>query len=154
MKNSHCRILLTLSVVLASTAVFVLPASAETPTATAEPGAEVEASGFVAYYFHGNLRCATCRKIEAYSEEAISEGFAHELTSGRLVWLAVNTDEAEHKHFVTDFELVTKSLVLVEYQQGEVVRFENLDRIWKLVGAKDAFLEYVNDRTRKFIGSS
>jgi len=33
----------------------------------------------VAYYFHTNTRCDTCRKIEAYSHEAIEEGFKTEL---------------------------------------------------------------------------
>ena len=29
---------------------------------------DIEPSATVAYYFHGNMRCATCKKIEAYSE--------------------------------------------------------------------------------------
>ena len=33
----------------------------------------------VAYYFHGTRRCANCRKIEAYSHEAIEVGFVKEL---------------------------------------------------------------------------
>ena len=61
-----------------------------------------------------------------YSEEAIRGGFADELASGRLAWRVVNIDEPENKHFVQDFELVTKSLVLVEYQDGKVTRCENL----------------------------
>lgn len=147
MKMNHTRSLLVLFLVCASMVLLGHPAAAA-------PGGEGETSGFVAYYFHGNMRCATCRTIEAYSEEAITTGFADELASGHLVWMAVNTDQPQHKHFVTDFELVTKSLVLVEYHQGEVVRFKNLDKIWKLVGDKDAFLDYVDRETKEFLGSS
>jgi hypothetical protein len=126
--------------------------------AVAASGDEVEATaaastenGIVAYYFHGNKRCSTCRKLEAYSEEAITGGFASQLSSGELEWLVVNTDEKANAHFVTDFELVTKSVVLVEYHDGEVVRWENLKLVWQLVGDQNGFLRYVRDETRDFI---
>ncbi len=62
----------------------------------------------------------------------------------------VNIDEPENKHFVEDFELVTKSLVLAEYQDGEVIRWENLKQVWQLVRDKERFLDYVRDSTRSF----
>ncbi len=136
---------------LVCASLLVLPTSAETPSAVNESATEAPTSQIVAYYFHGNMRCGTCRKIEAYSEEAITEDFTDELASGRLEWRPVNTDESENKHFVKDFELVTKSLVLVEYRDGKVARFENLKLIWELVGDKDGFHKYVRDHTSKFL---
>lgn len=130
--------------------VGLLFAAVVVPQAVAAEG-EAGASEIVAYYFHGNMRCKTCRTIEAFSEEAITQGFADELSSGELAWRVVNTDESEHKHFVKDFELVTKSLVLVEYRGGEVVRFQNLKLVWKLVGDKEAFLKYVRNATHEFM---
>jgi hypothetical protein len=118
--------------------------------ASDEPQSESEVQ-MVAYYFHGNLRCNTCRKLEAYSEEAISKGFADKLTAGDIEWRAVNTDEPENKHFIKDFELTSKSLVLVEYRDGEVKRWQNLKLIWQLVGDKDGFLKYVRDATSDFL---
>ena len=56
-----------------------LPVSAEEPSGNEATGASVQTPRFVAYYFHGNMRCATCRKLEAYSEEAITKGFAEDL---------------------------------------------------------------------------
>jgi hypothetical protein len=129
-----------------------LPGAADAPAGSERTAAASESPRYVAYYFHGNFRCATCRKLEAYSEEAITRGFADELGSGELEWRVVNTDEADNTHFVTDFDLVTKSLVLVEYRNGEVVRFTNLKLVWQLVGDKDGFLRYVRDSTREFIG--
>jgi len=121
---------------------------AETITATT---ATDSGDAIVAYYFHGNKRCSTCRKLEAYSEEAIAGGFTSELESGELEWRVVNTDEDGNAHFVTDFELVTKSVVLVEYREGEVVRWKNLKLVWQLVGDQDGFLRYVRDETRDFL---
>lgn len=105
----------------------------------------------VAFYFHGNARCATCRKIEAYSEEAIRSGFESKLSDGRLEWRVVNIDESQNMHFVQDFQLVTKSVVLAEYNDGEVVRWENLKDVWQLVRSKDRFVDYVQTRTREFL---
>jgi hypothetical protein len=107
--------------------------------------------GVVAYYFHGNLRCKTCRTIEAYSEEAIRSQFAVEFGSGRLAWRVVNVEEPENEHFVKDFELVTKSVVLVHYENGEVTRWKNLQQVWELVRDKEQFLDYVRSSTRKFL---
>ena len=138
-------------VLLASGMVFPTVVGADeaessTATAAAAPG-----NGIVAYYFHGNKRCSTCRKLEAYSEEAIAGGFASELDSGELVWRVVNTDDAANAHFVTDFELVTKSVVLVEYRDGEVVRWKNLKLVWQLVRDKDGFITYVREATEDFL---
>jgi hypothetical protein len=114
---------------------------------------DAEADGVVAFYFHGNVRCATCRKIEAYTDEAIRAGFAEALENGTLTWSVVNVDEPDNKHFVEDFELVTRSVVLVEYSDGEVVRWRNLDKVWQLVRSKDGFVEYVQDETGEFLGA-
>ena len=149
--HSFFRVFLVVALVLACGSP-VLSSAAESPAGSEELADTTKAPQFVAYYFHGNFRCATCRKLEAYSEEAISSGFADELASGELIWKILNTDEEDHKHFVNDFELVTKSVVLVEYRDGRVVRFENLKDVWKLVGNEDDFVKYVQDSTREFLG--
>lgn len=135
-------------------AALALPAPCvagnDSPVATGKVAPGVDRR-VVAYYFHGNFRCATCRTIEAYSEEAVTEGFVGEIGSGRLAWRVVNIDEPENKHFVQDFQLVSKSLVLVEYRDGKVGRFENLKLVWQLVGDKEAFLDYVRASTREFL---
>jgi hypothetical protein len=142
------------ALVLLAAVTVPMPGPAETTSESEEVRAAAQAPRFVAYYFHGNFRCATCRKLEAYSEEAIIKGFAKELESGLLVWRPVNTDEAENRHFVKDFELMTKAVVLVEYRDGEVARFSNLKLVWQLVSDKEGFLTYVREATREFLEQS
>lgn len=152
LKSSKYLIAFGLSAVCALTCLQLV--SAESPAAANAPATDTATPQIVAYYFHGDMRCTTCRKIEAYSEEAINQGFVEELASNQLHWRVVNTDQKDNKHFVNDFELVTKSVVLVEYEDDKVVRFENLNKIWQLVGDKDDFTKYVRDETQKFIESS
>jgi hypothetical protein len=144
-------------VVLATVAAFAF--SALTPGVSAEEPNDGEmsgaiADGVVAMYFHGNARCATCRKIEAYADEAIAQGFVDELASGLLEWQVVNIEEPGNKHFIEDFQLVTRSVVLVEYRDGKVIRWENLDKVWQLVRSKESFVDYIQGETTEFLGTS
>jgi hypothetical protein len=132
---------------LVGVAASSLAIAADNPAAAGDPAPQV-----IAYYFHTDYRCSTCRTIEAYSEEAITAGFEKELAAGALEWRVVNMDKPENKHFVQDFQLVTKSLVLVEEVSGKVVRFENLEKVWLLTRDKDAFLDYVRGATREILG--
>ncbi|MFC1735552.1 nitrophenyl compound nitroreductase subunit ArsF family protein [Candidatus Hydrogenedentota bacterium] len=105
----------------------------------------------VAYYFHGDYRCKTCVNLEGYAREALETNFADELKDGRLEWRVVNTDEVENEHFVTEYQLVTKSVVLVALEDGTEVEWRNLGNIWELVGEKPAYLEYIRTNTHEFL---
>jgi hypothetical protein len=134
---------------LAGVAAPSLADAVENPPAAGDPAPQI-----IAYYFHTNTRCSTCRTIEAYSEEAITAGFAMELAAGTLEWRVVNMEEPENKHFVQDFQLVTKSVVLVEERSGKVLRFETLEKVWLLTRDRDAFLDYIRGATRRFLEES
>ncbi len=105
----------------------------------------------IAYYFHGNLRCYTCKTMEAYSREAIESAFAKELKKGRLVWQPVNIDIKGNEHFAQDYKIYTRSLVLVSEVRGKPAQFKNLEKIWQLVRDKEAFFRYVQEETRSYL---
>jgi len=110
------------------------------------------AEKIVVYYFHGTKRCATCKKLEAYSEEAIKGKFQKELEDGRLEFLPVNYDDEENKHFIDDYKLYTKALVVCEFKDGQQVAWKNLDKIWEKVNDKDEYLEYVQNEIAPYLG--
>jgi len=107
----------------------------------------------IAYYFHTTSRCASCRSIEAYSREAIESAFADELKDGRLVWKVVNVEVKGNEHFVKDYGLYTKSLVLVNENRGKRTQWKNLEKVWQLLQDKDKFLRYVQDETRSYLAA-
>jgi len=142
-------------VVLAAVAAFAFSVlapgvSAEEPEKGAVSGAV--ADGVVAIYFHGNVRCATCKKIESYADQAVQSGFPEALEEGALAWRVINVDKEDNTHFIQDFQLVTRSVVLAEYREGKVVRWKNLDKVWQLVRSKDSFVDYIQSETREFLG--
>jgi len=105
----------------------------------------------IAYYFHGNFRCNKCRAMEAYAGEVMKEDFGAEQKDGRLEWKVVNVDESRNSHFVGDYKLVTRSLVLVEVVDGQPGKWKNLDKIWDHVGNELRFKDYVRSETRDFL---
>ena len=106
---------------------------------------------FVAYYFHGNMRCMTCRTIEAYAQEAVETGFPEALKDGRLEFRVVNIEKPNNEHFVQDYQLTTRSVVLVQFTDGKQEQWKNLARVWELTRDKEAFLKYVQDETRRYL---
>ena len=105
----------------------------------------------VVYYLHSTRRCMTCKKLEAYSQEAISTGFAKQLTDSTIVWRVVNFEEEGNEHYVKDYQLYTKSLILSMLCDGKETGWKNLDKIWELVGDKDEFIEYIQTEVRNFM---
>ena len=102
-------------------------------------------------YFHGTKRCNTCRDLEAFAREALEVGFPDALMSGTLAWQSVNTEDAGNEHFVTDYELAAKSLVVADVVGGRQVRYKKLDRMWDLVGDKPAYQAYVQAEVRAYL---
>jgi len=124
------------------------PAAAKSKAATSTQTPPKASGQMVVYYFHGTSRCQTCRTIEAYAEETVKATFAAELANGQLIWKPMNVDEAQNEHFVQDYQLFTRSLVLVDGTNPK--RFKNLDKVWALVRDKPVFQKYVQDEVRAF----
>ena len=113
-------------------------------------GTPAVSASTVVYYFHGTRRCATCRKLEEYTNEAIISAFAEDMKAGTIAWRAINTDEPESEHYVKDYVLSTKSVVLSAVDGGKETRWRNLPRIWELVGDKAAYIAYIQDEIKAF----
>jgi len=121
-------------------------------TGAAVSDASASANDIVVYYFFTNFRCASCFKIETFTKQALDENFVQELNQKKILWRPVNTDIPQNAHFVNDFQLYTKSIVLVQLENGKVKRWKNLPKIWQLLNDQDAFTEYITDEIVKFYG--
>lgn len=130
-----------------TTAPAETPAVAKTDS-VAKPAQDSLSHKIVAYYFHGTRRCPSCMKIEAYSQEAVQTGFAEDLKSGKLEWRVVNTDDSPNEHYLKDYQLYTKSLVLSHIENGKETAWKNLEKVWEFLGDKEAFVKYVQDEVR------
>lgn len=107
-------------------------------------------SGYViAYYFHGNYRCISCRTIEQYSREAIEQNFLYQLEKKKLNFKVINIDLPENQHFIQDYQLYTRSLIVAEFKNGKQVAWKNLTKVWEYLDDRDKFHEYVRSEIQK-----
>ncbi len=132
-KRFFAPIILIVSLVAGTTLVF---------------GAEVK---IIAYYFHGNARCPTCHKMEQYTKEAIKESFEGELANGSLIVKTVNVEEKGNEHYVEDYQLYTKSLIISRVENGKEIQRKNLTKIWEYVRDKNRFFDYVTSEINDYL---
>ena len=123
----------------------------EPETACNFQGASCGNNKVIAYYFHGTNRCTTCRTIERYSKEAIDRYFAQELKNGKLDFKPINVDEPENRHYIQDYQLYTRSLVLALYNDNILLKWKSLSEVWSYVSDKEKFYQYVKDETERFL---
>jgi len=139
-----------LSRLLAVFAVLILLAGG-TGAAETKTDKPPEKTKILASYFYTTYRCSSCVKIEKWSHEAIKASFPKALEEDRLVWRAVNVDEPENKHFLKDYKLFTKALVISEIKGEKEIKWKNLDKIWQLLGDQEKFSAYVTQEVRKYL---
>ena len=119
------------------------------PQAASQP--ETTDTKVIAYYFHVTVRCTTCRMIESYSREVVEQKFGADIAKGRLQYKLVNLELPENRHFVKDYQLFTKSLVLVRFDKGKQTEYKVLNDTWELVGDKSAMQAYVEREVRDYL---
>ena len=100
-------------------------------------------SKVIVFYFHGNVRCSTCKRIERLTVEAVTETFGDELKNGLLELNVVNVEKPENNHFIKEYQLYTRSVIVSEVTDGTEQRWENLNKVWELVRNEEAFKHYI-----------
>jgi small redox-active disulfide protein 2 len=118
---------LLLVVVGASLALMVMremkrPVATETATLAQQ--------GTIVYYFYGNHRCATCNRMEALTVKALKDK--------DVTYKAVNIDEPVNEHYVKDFQLDAR--VVVIQKNGA---YKKMEKVWDLVEDEQAYIAYI-----------
>jgi hypothetical protein len=145
------KIILVASIIAFSVIVaFALKGAPQAKATDSKPSVD-SGNQVIAYYFHGTFRCSSCLRIEQYSKEAIEKYFGNELKSGELVFKVINVEEKENEHFVNDYQLYTKSLVITLVKDGKEVKYENLKEVWEYLGNKDNFYKYVKNSVDSYL---
>lgn len=107
----------------------------------------------VVYYFHGTTRCPTCRKFEAFTGETLRRAFPDALRNRHLEWRVFNVDRPANEHFVSDYKLHTRAIVVAKIKDGKQTEWKNLEKIWELVDDKAVFVKYIQDEVAMYLGA-
>lgn len=131
---------------------YALFSDSLTKTATQEEPAANPQTRLVVYYFAQGKDCATCLQLPEYTRAALEEHFADQLRSGEIVMREVSVEEPANQHYITEYGLYSKAIVLSRTQNGQEVSFENLTRVWDLVGDREEFVAYIRDEVQQALG--
>ncbi|MFC1643726.1 nitrophenyl compound nitroreductase subunit ArsF family protein [Candidatus Omnitrophota bacterium] len=112
---------------------------------------DASGSHIVVYYFHGNFRCASCHKIENYTKETVEKYFDKQVQAGDILYKTVNVEKKGNAHFVEDYQLYTKSVVLSLVRDGKEVKHKNLTKVWEYLGNKTKFENYEKKEIEDFL---
>ncbi len=104
-------------------------------------------------YFRNNIRCVSCKKIEALTNETARKDFAEELASGKLVFRVIDVDEPANNHYIKDYQLTTKSVVISLHVDGKETSWTDMEKIWDLLSEPEAFRAYLAEPIRKHLAS-
>jgi hypothetical protein len=142
-----------LALLIIITFLFCLGAAPQTKLSPAGSATQSVQSGgkVIVYYFHTNYRCSTCIKIEKYTRESIEAAFAKELKSGDIEFRSVNVDLPDNKHYVNDYKLFTKSVIVSDVSQAKELRWKNLSKVWELIRNETKFKDYVKNETAAYL---
>ena len=119
-------------------------------TLNQQPNQEISSKVLV-YYFYTTHRCYSCRMIEQYTKGAVDKFFKEELKSGLLEFKPLNLDEKGNKHFVKDYQLYTKSVIVSLLRDGKEVSYKNLERVWQYLKDEKKFFNYIKEETEKVL---
>lgn len=101
---------------------------------------------YVAICFHAPHRCPTCIKIEAYAHEALKS----EIERGHIVWKVADYTAEENQSVVKHCKVFTSTVVLMDRQNGNIVRWENLEDVWNHTNDQHAFTTFIDEAWKRF----
>ncbi|NLG17345.1 MAG: hypothetical protein GX556_08470 [Fibrobacter sp.] len=122
--------------------------SAATPTT---PALKAVQQKLVVYYFYTTYRCHSCTMIEKLTKTAVEAGFKDLLASGRVEFKGINIEQPGNEHFVEDYKLYTKSVILSDLRDGKEAKWKNLDQVWTLLGNEGKFIEYIQKEIKTYL---
>ena len=125
----------------------------KTPNATDESTTNPQNAQkkLVVYYFYTTARCYSCNMIENLTKTAVQEGFKDLVGKGCIEFKALNIESPGNEHFVQDYKLYTKSVIMSDLQSGKESRWKNLDQVWVLLRDESKFIDYVKREVKTYL---
>jgi len=137
--------------------IVYLAANFRSSTANPEymtPVKDFNSLDVMVFYIHNNTRCINCIRFEKYTKDVINEVFADQVKEGRLALKMANYETSENRHYVDDYKLVTKAVIVAKMKNGQQTEWKNLDKIWELVNDEIAFKAYITDEVADYLGAN
>lgn len=121
-----------------------LASDPEKETAAPTDAAALSADRIVVTYFTGDVRCPSCHQIENMTRQTVETRYADALAAGDIEFRMINVDREANRHYIRDYKLVSKTVIVSKIENGEEVDWENLQDVWRLFGNREDFEAYLS----------
>ncbi|MCX6645319.1 MAG: nitrophenyl compound nitroreductase subunit ArsF family protein [bacterium] len=105
----------------------------------------------IVYYFHRTMRCTGCINVEEGSYQAVSIDHEEDIASGFLEWQSINFEEPEYERFVTEYNLYSQELILLEVRDGVTIRHAAIAEIWQHYDDKTKIRQMVDELIEEWL---
>lgn len=95
-------------------------------------------------YLFAPPRCATCKKMESYTQNAVTK-----MNDKTIHYKAADFSKPENKSYVKKYNLYTKTVILSKKVNGKE-QWKNLDKIWDKVKNQSDFENYIIKEVKEF----
>ncbi len=137
------RCTVAVCLVAAAVAASIVPSLASAAEATADR--------VVVMYFHRTQRCPTCMKMGTYTEEAVNNGFADLLKSGKVALHFIDFQDPKNADFTKGYGVGGPTLIVARITGDKVAEYRNLREMWTKVRDKEQFLQYVQGQVKEYL---
>lgn len=110
--------------------------------------------GLNVYYFHGNQRCKTCVRMETFTQSTVMNQFFKQVRDGEIHLNLVNVDLPENQHYIDDYQLVFRTVVIANTHNGVDTDWRRLDRAWELANNEQAFSQYLTEEINAMVNQT
>lgn len=121
------------------------------PVPAVAPVPEVKGSQVVMTYFISGERCSACQTIESLAKETAEREFAGDLASSRLVFRVIDTGKPGNGHFVKDYQLTSKMVILSHRVDGRETGWKAMEKVWDLLDDPAAYRAYLAEGIREYL---
>ncbi|MBO2687325.1 nitrophenyl compound nitroreductase subunit ArsF family protein [Shewanella algae] len=111
-------------------------------------------NGLNVYYFHGNQRCTTCIRMEKFTQTTMITQFFKQVRNGEMQLNLVNVDLPENQHYIDDYQLVFRTVVIANTRNGVDTDWRRLDRVWELANNEQAFSQYLTEEINAMVNQT
>lgn len=84
-------------------------------------------------YFMTNYRCHSCHYIENMTVETLLTQFSKAMQDSTIIFRTINIDLPENNHYVDDYKLEFKSIIIEKIEADSVISWNKLDTLWNCI---------------------
>ncbi|MFA5749849.1 MAG: nitrophenyl compound nitroreductase subunit ArsF family protein [Candidatus Shapirobacteria bacterium] len=102
------------------------------------------------FAFHATQRCLSCINVGQYTQEVITQKFANEFASGKIIFKEVNIDLSENQKLAKDYGVAGSALYVNTIKDDKENHEEDVT-VWRLVTNEAQFKSYFEAKIKKLL---